>query len=211
MTDNIPTEINLELSGINKNLIDNNFDIQNLVLKIEKDKNSQYINIASLTPTIRLSYSVNTGSTKDPFTEQWNSTNWNSSNSFGFTVSIPLRFALPFSTEQVSIMKSDSNIKKTIIDLEKEKESKKIELTSNILKLKQINETLNTLKINIDIADRISTLTEISYHEGTKSFLEVAEAQKNAEEAKLKYNKSLYEYYKGVIEIEYLLNENIIK
>ncbi|MBP7554321.1 MAG: TolC family protein [Spirochaetes bacterium] len=211
LTDVIPTDIHLELLNLDKNLIDNNFDIQNLSFKIEKDKNSQYINIASLTPSLRLSYSVNTGSIKDPFVELWNNGNWSGSTSLGFTISIPIKPALPFSSEQVSLIKSDSVIKKSILDLEIEKKNKQIELTTNLLKLKQINETLGALILNIDIAEKISILTENSYYEGTKSFLEVADSQKNAEEAKLKYNKSLYEYYKGIVEIEYLLNESIIK
>ncbi|HQJ06992.1 MAG TPA: TolC family protein, partial [Spirochaetota bacterium] len=99
----------------------------------------------------------------------------------------------------------------TIIDLEIEKNNKRVELTTILLKLKQVGETLEALRLNIDIAEKISKLTENSYYEGTKSFLEVAESQKNAEEAKLKYNKSLYDYYKGVVEIEFLLNESIIK
>ena len=211
LTDVIPTDIHLELLDFDNNLIDNNFDIQNLNLKIEKDKNSQYINIASLTPSVRLSYSVNTGSIKDPFVEQWNNVNWSGSTSFGFTISIPVKPAFPFSSEQVSLMKSDSVIKKSVIDLEIEKKNKQIELTTILLKLKQINETLGALRLNIGIAEKISKLTENSYFEGTKSFLEVAESQKNAEEAKLKYNKSLYDYYKGIVEIEFLLNESIIK
>ncbi|HOF00409.1 MAG TPA: TolC family protein [Spirochaetota bacterium] len=216
LTDVIPTDISLEIPDldnnlIENNLIENNFDIQNLNLKIEKDKNSQYINIASLTPSVRLSYSVNTGSIKDPFIERWNNENWSGSTSLGFTVSIPIKPALPFSSEQVSLIKSDSVIKKTIIDLEIEKNNKRVELTTILLKLKQVGETLEALRLNIDIAEKISKLTENSYYEGTKSFLEVAESQKNAEEAKLKYNKSLYDYYKGVVEIEFLLNESIIK
>ncbi|HOV13693.1 MAG TPA: TolC family protein [Spirochaetota bacterium] len=208
LTNEIPKLRNSNIPDKNKLNSDNNFDIDTLKLKITKEENSKNILISSLTPTIRLSYSLSLSSLKDIFKNNWGSEiekEWSNNQNFSLSLSFPLHSTFPFSTNQVEILKKDTSIKRAKIDLTNEIKKKEVEFLNLVLNLKQIDQTFDILDFNLKLSDKILKLTERSFNEGVKNLLDVKDAEKNLLDANLKLEKAYFDYYDNYIELEYLI------
>lgn len=211
LTDTIPKPETIPYPKESTIDLENNHDIKILNIKVEKEKNSKNITISSLTPTIRLSYSLGTASLKDFIKNNWSyniGDDWKNSQSFSFVISLPLQNAFPFSESQVELIKHDSSIKRSQIELENEQRKKRMEFLNLILNLKQIEESFNILDFNLKLAEKILKLTENSFNEGEKDYLDVKEAEKSLLDANLKLDQAFYDYYNNFIELQYLINNN---
>ncbi len=212
----LPEVNEIDYSLINEELLNNNFDIKNITLLIEKDRNTRNINISSLTPSFRFSYSINASYLKDPYLDGNNwfenvKEDWSNSQAFSFTISVPLKSLLPFSGEQTTLINNGLDISIDKIDLKNEINKKKIELIKIILKLKEIYESFESLKFNVSIAEKVYKLTERAFYEGDRNALEVDDSEEKFQEAQLKLNKAFYDYYCFNIDLENLLNKNVTR
>lgn len=194
----------------NKIDLDDNPDIKILKLKIEKEKNSRNITITSLTPTVKLNYSVSISTLKNLYSDSWSgefNKEWSNSQNFSLSLSLPLNSLLPLSQTQVNLIKNDNSLNRAKIDLANEKLKKEVDLLTLVLNLNYIKSTFDTLNFNLNLSQKILTLTEKSYYEGDKNHLDVKDAEKNMLDANLKLDKAYYDYYDNYTELEYLLNQ----
>ncbi len=212
LTDEIPKIDAAQIEDINssKNLLDDNYDLKTLKIKIEKEKNSNNILISSLTPTFRVAYSLSLATAKNIFKDNFEfnpEKDWSDSQNLSFSVSLPIHSAFPFSSNQTGIIKQNSVLKRASLDLANETKKKQIEFLNLILTLKQIGESFEILNFNFKLSEKILKLTENGFYEGSKNFLDVKDAEKNLLDANLKLERAYYEYYENYIELISLLNK----
>jgi|GEM_PF-929581 len=207
LTSSIPEIPSIDYEKIINMPMDNNLDIQLLTQQLKSDQNTRNTYIAGLTPSLNLSYSLSSSFNKDPFNDAWfDNNNWDSSGAFKLSVSIPLDPLFPFSETQTNIIKSRNNIIVSSNNIKDAVEKKKIELVTAIMKLKEIDNSIDSLVVNVDLAEKTYELQQKSYSLGSKNFLELKDAENSLFEAKLKLLNAKYDYFTNLLDIKYILN-----
>ena len=134
-----------------------------------------------MTPTVKLNYSVSISTLKNLYSDSWSgefNKEWSNSQNFSLSLSLPLNSLLPLSQTQVNLIKNDNSLNRAKIDLANEKLKKEVDLLTLVLNLNYIKSTFDTLNFNLNLSQKILTLTEKSYYEGDKNHLDVKDAEK---------------------------------
>lgn len=212
----LPDINGFDLSSLDDRALDTNPDIREILMRIRKERNSRNSAIALLTPSVSLSYSL-TNTYAHPGRiqafdrdAQWDATqNWRTLSRFNVVFSYGLDSLVPFSKEQTSLIAYQTGIKKLQLELDNKRQELTIQMVSIITTLKQITGSLESLRLNRDIAHKAYLLSEQAYKDGLKSFLEVAEAEEDLQNAEQTLLVSHYEYLTKLFELEYLLNREL--
>jgi outer membrane protein TolC len=212
LIDKIPEFSKLDyelLSGISP---DNNSDVKNLVQNLKSRENLRNIYISSLTPTLNISYSLSSSFNKDLTKDNWfgNSANWDTSSSLNFSISIPVDSYFPFSSVQTNIIKTQNEVAKSKNNIQDKIEENKILAEKDMMKLKQIENSFNSLQLNIDVAQRTYDLVKQSYISGSKNIPDLQNAENNLFDANLKLLDARYQYMTNYLDLKYILNSDKI-
>ncbi|MCG8570607.1 MAG: TolC family protein [Spirochaetes bacterium] len=216
----VPYEINSEV--LISKYLEKNPDIQEMSMTIMSLQNARNMAIGGLTPNISLGYSMDPTFLGDPMDDKWfenmdtdsdgedDDFPWEQqSGMFRFTISLPISSWVPFAKEQMDLMKAQFQIKETKLAMEQLKQGKEVEIKSTILKLKKSMETIEALKLTVDMAEEAYNLANAAYNEGAKELLEVEDEENNLTEARLNLLRAEYDYTVAILELEYLLDMNI--
>lgn len=206
--DKLPDFSNLKIEKLHEIKYENSFDYKLLLMQLNKAKNNLNLSIASITPSLKVSYTFNSSFLKDPYYDLWFRSNddWQHKQTFILSLTVPLDPILPFSSKLVDLWKYSTNIERQNIALFQKKRQAQNELEYKILKVKENLEILNNLKLNIDIADKAYKLTEKEYYNGHKTFLELKETEKNLLEARVNYLNARFELFSYLADIEAIAN-----
>jgi len=196
--------------------IDKRLEIQQMKIQIDSLKNARNLAISSLTPTFFMGYLFDPFYIKDP-TDSENS-DWFSNidddwkqpeGMFSFGFSIPLTSLTMFSKEQMNIVNTSFTIKESKKALQELRQNVSVEIQYILLALKKSRESIGALKLNIELSEKVYSLTEDAYNLGLKQLLEVQESEKELNNAKLNLLKEQYEFNASMLDLEYCLNMNI--
>jgi len=207
LTDPIPEISDIDYDKLASLSVNNNPDILLLRQELASDENTIALRRASLIPSVSLSYSLNTSFAED-FTKAdlFDGNNWIGSGSLNLSVSVPLDPFLPYSSTQVQIETGRNNVEIRKNEIQDQIEQKQLGVLTDILKLKQIEGYIDTLKLNAQIAEQTLHLVDLSYNAGLKSFLELQDAENNVFDARLKLLDARYQYITTYLDLKYILN-----
>lgn len=211
LIDQIPELSNIKVEKLLDIKYENSLDYKLLLMQIKKERNNLNLSIANLTPTFKIGYSISSSFLKDPYLDTWfkSEDDWTHKQYFTLSLSIPIDPILPFSTKQIDLFKYGSKLERLNFALFQKTSLAKNEINYKVEKIKEILETLNSLKFNVDIAEKAYKLTEKDYFMGQKTSIELRESEKNLLEAKLSYLNSRYELYSYLIDLENISNIDI--
>jgi outer membrane protein TolC len=77
------------------------------------------------------------------------------------------------------------------------------------MKLNKSMEQLETLILNISLADEAYRMSLEAYDAGSKELLEVKDSERDLNTAKLEVLKEKYNYTTGLLDLEYALNATL--
>lgn len=205
--DNIDLELIENFQDINigddikNSSLNNNLDIKKYEYDLKNIINTKNTIIASFFPSFNFSYSFSM-----PFDNLYNY-----SSSFGISVSLLLDNLLPFSTNQVNLIKNNRNIEKMNNSIEIEKKNKEIELKKILKEIENQKKIIDSYVISLEIAKKSYDIIEKSYLSGATNFYDLKEAEKDLDNAMIKILQAKYDYISKIFDLEYLLNIEIIK
>ncbi|HNZ28073.1 MAG TPA: TolC family protein [Spirochaetota bacterium] len=196
--------------------IDNRLDVQSLYRSMNILKNVRNITIASMTPTFMFRASVDPTFQKDAGKDAWfgDSTymndNWKqNSGMLMFSFSLPLDYYFPFSSKQMDLVNNNYQLKQTEIAMRQLKNGAELEIKSLVLKLQKSINSLNTLRMTYELAQKTYNLAEIAYKAGSKELLEVQNSELEYKKAKNNILQEEYNYTTALLDLEYALNTKL--
>ena len=189
--------------------IDERLDMQSTYLKLKNLENMKNISISYLTPSFLLKFSADPSfqydiSKSDTWKEADNA--WKQrSGMLMFALSLPVDSWLPFSKTQMDILKYNYDMKKLNVSIKQMKQMAEVEIESIILKLKKSISSLESLKLNVKLAEKAFKMADDAYKVGSKELLDVEDAQSKLNSAKFNLMKEEYNYITGLLDLEYSL------
>ena len=205
-----PETLDLEADALMDGYIANRLDIQSLVKQIEMIRNSRDATIAQMTPSVTFLLNFDTNFMNDPFEDDWFEDveeDWVQRNGmFGVTLALSLDQLLPFSQSWVSIADSKDSIRQMQTNLSQAIRGAEMEIANIIMNLEKSAESIETLKMNVQLAERAYNMAEEAYNAGTRELLEVKEAEDELNNARIKVLEEKYSYTTGLLDLEYALN-----
>jgi outer membrane protein TolC len=207
LVSDIPEISKLDYDKISSMSIENNSDLKILTQSLRTNENLRNTYISALFPSFGISYSASTNFNQDFTKDSWSDpNNWNNSGTFNFSVKMPLDPYFPFSSTQVNMIQTQNNIQKNINDIKNTTLQKKANVSTDILTLKQIEDTINSLKINVDIAQKTYDMTQKLFDAGSKNYLDLQDAQNNLYDSQIKLINARYNYMTNYLDLKTLLN-----
>jgi len=196
--------------------IDNRLDVQSLYRSMNILKNVRNITIASMTPTFMFRASVDPTFQKDAGKDAWfgdstyMSDNWKqNSGMLMFSFSLPLDYYFPFSSKQMDLVNNNYQLKQTEIAMRQLKNGAELEIKSLVLKLQKSINSLKTLRMTYELAEKAYNLAEIAYKAGSKELLEVQNSELEYKKAKNNILQEEYNYTTALLDLEYALNTKL--
>ena len=217
----LPTGIKIELEGaiepprielVVQDLVDismeNNPDILLLNKNLEILKLTYSMqNLQTYIPSLSLSWGFQP--VVSDLQENWID-NYTDGGSFSATLVWNLTNMLPFSANQQKAKDTKDNIRKMELSLETLKENTALNIRTQIDNLNQAWANIEAASGNITLAQKSYDMNVTSYQNGTRELLDVKDAESQLNQAKLGLINSKYEYLKGLLDLEYSLNIDLI-
>jgi outer membrane protein TolC len=199
-----------------KKYLNNNLDLKTLKNTMRTLVNVRNISIGLLTPTFTFMYSMDPTFQKDPMKDDWfgdndyNKDNWKQrSGMFAFTVSLPVSSWVPFSKEQMDAVNAQYNASETMLSYEKLKQATELQIDATVLKLEKSINSIDSLKLNLELATKAYKKAEEAYRMGQKELLEVQNSELELKKAKLNLLNEEYNYTTGLLDLEYIINSKL--
>ncbi|RPJ07601.1 MAG: TolC family protein [Spirochaetaceae bacterium] len=208
LTDSIP-EINgvdADFSAYGMDKTVNNPELKLLGLSYQAVEIAKNNIMSGLFPTLSLGMSVSWAFNRDPFSDPlFDAEDWSSSPGFSLSVSVPLDCWLPYSQTQTSLLKQDAVLQKLAYSIQEKQESVQREVMTLMLDLAQIETQIQSLDVNVALAQKNLALVEQLYENGRKNLLEVKDARNSMTTASVKLVQARLAYLSDILDLEYLL------
>lgn len=192
------------------NRIQDRLDIQAMKQQIELLDNFRRVGISQLLPVLTLMYTADPTFQNDPFEGGWFENpedDWvQQRGAFSVTITVPLDALLPRSKVRVGISQTEDEIRQMNIVLAQAIQMAELETESIVLKLEKSIDSIETLKLNVRLAERAFELAEAAYSAGNRDFLDVQNAELELQKARLKVLEEKYVYISGLLDLEFALN-----
>ncbi len=157
-------------------------------------------------PTLTLSYAEQPQLDGDPLSaDPLELDNWGRGGQFAITLRIPLDPQLPGSQARTQIDNRRSERAQAELRLEEAREQVALRITQLLRSLSASVEQLQTLALNLELAQRAYVLAVEAYEAGLRDFSDVRDAEVELEEARVAVLEEQYEYLSNVLELEYQL------
>ena len=159
------------------------------------------------TPSINLSYGLNTGSafTKaqagGTTTESWSDPAVR--DTFNLTLSWTLNNILPFTTQGTNLVDLDANIRAMNIGLAQAIRGSEIEIYNTMASLEQARVSAEAGRFTVELAERSYRLTTEAYQAGLQTLLEVQNAELQLRQARIGLLQQQVNFLTGLIDLEY--------
>lgn len=129
---------------------------------------------------------------------------WYPGTLWGLTLNIPIFDGLKKSSQ---IQQSEINVRKAENDKLFLENSIEQEVFNSKMSYERAGSQLNIQKKNFELAQQIYNRTQIKYNNGIGSSLEMANAQKDLETARIDYLKNIYDFFVAQLELRKALGD----
>jgi len=206
--------IHLDIEKLTRSFLPGRLDIQMLNNSVQSLKNQRSaLKLQAMTPMLSLGLNFDPTYSKDPWSNNWFAnmdSDWNQqSGMFRMTLAMSLDSFLPWSTTQVGIKDMDDGIRKMETGISQARQAAEMEIKGLILQLNKSMEQLNTLGLNVTLAEKAYKMSQEAYNAGNKELLEVEDSERDLNNAKLEVLKEKYKYNTGMLDLEYALNATL--
>ena len=189
-----------------------NLDLSVLDYSVKNAINARNISISQLTPSFSFGYTTDPTFNNYPLNGSWfeDMDEWKQqTGAFTLSFSIPVSSFVPFSKEQMDIARGQFSINAAKFKYDDLKQKKELEIEKTIMGLDKSKESLEVLKLNVALAKRAFNKAEEAYRLGTKELLDVQNSELELNNAKLNLLKEEYNYTTGLLDLEYLINTKL--
>ena len=210
----ISAEEDVVLQGDVESMVPDDFDLESVPAEYEtpelkklkaslnvSESSRKELRGSSLMPEITLGWSITP--TWDDLSE---SNDYVDRGSLSATILWHLDNLIPNSAGNLKIKQLEDSSEKIRLQIAEE-EADSVSRVANLLnQIKQQQESVKTLEMTKDVAQRSLNLTEEAYKYGTKDMLDVSDAQQTVREAEMDILKEKFDIYCSILELEYTLN-----
>jgi outer membrane protein TolC len=200
--------LDLDMEALISRAVKDKPDLEELRHSILLLKSTKRANFYQLyTPSLSLGWTFDPTFQGDPMKDNWfESSAWKQrSGMFSITLAWRLNSLLPFSREAQGLADLDDTIAKMNTSLAMAVRGTETEVYSIILKLQKSQQSMNALKLNVDLAKRAYALTEDAYKAGLKDIMEITNADLDLRKAQLEVMKEQFNYITGLLDLEYAI------
>ncbi len=202
----------------NKKLTDyflgSRLDIRSMNKSIQSLENAKAgLKLQTMTPMLMFGLNFDPAFQNDPLENNWFENigdNWSQqSGMFRMTLAMSLDSFLPWSKTQTGIRDMEDGISQLKLGIAQASIGAEMEIKTLIMKLNKSMEQLETLILNISLAHEAYRMSQEAYDAGSKELLEVRDAERDLNTAKLEVLKEKYNYITGLLDLEYALNATL--
>lgn len=179
------------------------------VARYEAEIAAQRASVSSATrsrwlPTLSLSANYDP-STADPFNPDNRELygEWNDSGSLAVSLTFGLAGMLPFSQQSLSQERAEAQLESLQLQKQDALELAIREYDSLRRNIESTISSLESRRLNLELAREVESLTREAYESGTTDFVSLIEAQTDVEEARLALLQEAYTLKSSLIELEY--------
>ncbi len=180
-----------------------------LSLKIKRSA----LKLRTMTPMLVLGWNLDPAYALDPWENNWfenMNDNWSQqSGMLRITLAMSLDSFLPWSSAQVGIKDMGDGIRQLEIGISQAKSGAEMEIKSLVKQLNKSMVQLETLDLNVNLAQKAYRMSQEAYNAGSKELLEVEDSERDLNNAKLEVLKEKYKYNTGLLDLEYALNASL--
>lgn len=135
---------------------------------------------------------------------------WKDRNgSFSISLAWNLTNLLPFSSKRQTVKDLENNIEKLEIKRGMLLENQKISIRKAVDTLNDAREQIDVMARNITLAQRSYDMTARSFRNGTTELLDLRDAEKQLNQAKLGLASQKFNYISALLDLETALNTNL--
>lgn len=149
-------------------------------------------------PTISAGF--NYGKAKSSGSDEWNTT-----NNLSVGVSIPLDSILPWSAKNINVAVSKKNVEDAKLNLEKTNTTVYVQIGNLVRKINQAIYQINSLKSNVELAEKTYNMTRTAYNYGKTDLLNLQSASDNVLSASVNLKYQAYSLISTILQLENLL------
>ncbi|MDC7232059.1 MAG: TolC family protein [Spirochaetales bacterium] len=184
-------------------------EIQYLTRHLEQIKVKKGMAVSqTMTPVLGLGYTW-LPFLNDPFKNSGTETEWMDINGgFELTVTLPLDGFVPNSGKNLTVKTYKDRMERTELLLENQIRGNAIDIQSVVLQLNKSASTIETLELNVDLAQENYNLVDSSYTEGILDFLDVQNADDELNKARLSVLEEKYSYLSSLMDLQYIINSD---
>ncbi|MBQ7158546.1 MAG: TolC family protein [Treponema sp.] len=209
-----PTYVDVDADDLLARYGGNNLDIQALQNNIDQLKmNLSAINLKTWTPALALNYAWQP--TLAPYAldfDKWGkSKNWMDKGSFSITLAWNITNMLPWSANRQQAADLKANIAKLELSMSLAQENQKIQVRTAVDTLKQAREQIDVMERNVTLAQRAYEMSARSYRNGTTELLDLRDAEKSLNQAKLGQLNAKNNYISALMDLEKALNTSLTR
>jgi outer membrane protein TolC len=204
----------LDTEKLTKNFINGRLDIQAMNKSIQGLGNEKSgLKLKTMTPMLSLGLNFDPSFQSNPWENNWfenmGDTWKQQSGMFRITLAMSLDSFLHWSQTQIGIRDMEDGINQMELGLNQASIGARMEIKTIVMQLNKSMEQLETLILNISLAHEAYRLSQEAYDAGSRELLEVKDAERDLNTAKLEVLKEKYNYITGLLDLEYALNATL--
>jgi len=177
-------------------------ELRHTILMLQSARKTQFY---SLTPSLSLSWNLNSAFIRDPWKDPWfdSGDDWRNSGSFSVTMGLRLHSLIPFSTDFQGIKNLDDQIRTANIGLAQMINGTEIEIYNTVLALERAQTSAQAQAQTVSLAEQSYRLTEEAYRAGLQDYFQVQNAEQSLRQARVQMLEQQFNYLNGLIDLEY--------
>lgn len=200
-----PEYVNVNSEDLLNKYSENSLDIQSLQNNIDVLKlNLGALNLSTWTPALALSY--NYQPTKTFYSDD---SKWPDQGSLSITLAWNITNMLPWSANRQQAADLKANIDKLDLAMKTLTENQKVEVRQIVDTLNQAREQIDSMGRNITLAQRAYEANARSYRNGTTELLDLRESEAQLNQAQLGQMNQKFNYITALMDLEYTLNTDL--
>ena len=173
------------------------------------EHNLSALDFASFSPALSLNWNYQP-MLRDAFDSNWfDKDNWNDNGAFSATLAWNITNMLPFSPNRQKAKDLRANLEKLKISREQLTENQKLEVRTAINTLDQAKRQIASMQRNVELAQRSYAMTLRSYQNGTTELLDLRDAERQLNQARLGLANQRYQYITALLNLEETLNTDL--
>ncbi|MBN2353374.1 MAG: TolC family protein [Spirochaetales bacterium] len=192
--------------------IDNDPDLKILTYNKTQAEISRDNAVAALLPTLSVTGRLSGGYSADPFAGSLfdaSSWSWSGSLSLNLGLSIPLDAYLPYSQTRTTLLLQNAAVEKIKYTIADQRQAALRRADTLLLTLRQVRSQIDSLNVNVTLAQRNLALTEQLYNSGKKSFLDLKDAENSLLDAQVQLISAKNGYLSALLDLEYLYGADV--
>ena len=206
--------VHLDTEQLTNYFLNGRLDILSMNKSIESLENAKAgLKLQTMTPMLSFGLNFDPVYGLDPWANNWFENmgdNWSQqSGMFRMTLAMSLDSFLPWSKAQTGIRDMEDGITQMKLGIARTSTGARMEIKTLVMKLNKSMEQLETLILNISLADEAYRMSLEAYDAGSKELLEVKDSERDLNTAKLEVLKEKYNYITGLLDLEYALNATL--